>query len=295
MAWLLGRQGPKLGSYSIGVLEENPVAWLVARQRGLRAAIWAAVALSLINSLAWAFLSRMFRIPFSPGWPWSALAGLPWLALHLLSWSLFAWAASRFFIEARRTGELEMLLTTPLGAGQVVAGQWRALWRLFFVPALVLAVMGSVGTFLPLLALRSRSGLAQPEMSYVLGLVALNLLHLALGLAALCWLGLWFGLRSRSQAGAVIRTMAVGQVVPYFLNICGMLLVWPLRAFLSRLSGPLPLFVDLSVLAAPDRSPHIFSLHDPLGQEPIAPGVDPLRAEPIHAAPPQRGAFAFSL
>ena len=47
-----------------------------------------------------------------------------------------------YFVEARRTGELELLLTTPLGAEQIVAGQWRALKRLLFAPALLLALTG---------------------------------------------------------------------------------------------------------------------------------------------------------
>ena len=42
---------------------------------------------------------------------------------------MFAWAASRFFVEARRTGELELLLTTPLGAKQIVSTQWEVLKR----------------------------------------------------------------------------------------------------------------------------------------------------------------------
>ena len=59
---------------------------------------------------------------FSLVWPLS-------LATSTLGSALFAWAASRFFVEARRTGEIELLLTTPVGAKQIVSTQWQVLKR----------------------------------------------------------------------------------------------------------------------------------------------------------------------
>ena len=55
-------------------------------------------------------------------------------AVHFV---LKVWVASeacRCFAEDRRSGALELLLTTPLGAAQIVRGQRQALWRQFAAP-----------------------------------------------------------------------------------------------------------------------------------------------------------------
>ena len=57
---------------------------------------------------------------------------------------LYLWAASqacRFFVEARRSGLLELLVTAPLNDRQIVHGQWRALLRLFGLPVALLLVV----------------------------------------------------------------------------------------------------------------------------------------------------------
>jgi hypothetical protein len=57
---------------------------------------------------------------------------------------LYLWAASqacRFFVEARRSGLFELLLTAPVTDKQIVSGQWRALLGMFGLPvALLLSV-----------------------------------------------------------------------------------------------------------------------------------------------------------
>src|SRR4029077_8052095 len=54
----------------------------------------------------------------------------------LIGAAMVAWVASRFFVGVRRTGELELLLITPVGAQSVVEDQWRVLKRLFAWPVL---------------------------------------------------------------------------------------------------------------------------------------------------------------
>ena len=98
----------------------DPVAWLMRRQRGTRGIIWAAVLLRVIYHFGF----RYFFVWF-PGSPWRpygyfSVQGIG-LAVSVLEGCLFAWAASRFFIETRRSGELEILLTTPAAAGTIVS------------------------------------------------------------------------------------------------------------------------------------------------------------------------------
>ena len=84
------------------------------------------------------FVAVLIRNPPREAWiVWSYLGGLFMLLLYL-------WAASqacRFFVEARRSGLLELLLVTPLSDRQIVRGQWQALLRMFGLPvALLLGV-----------------------------------------------------------------------------------------------------------------------------------------------------------
>ena len=75
---------------------------------------------------------------------WNWIGGLFILILYL-------WAASqacRFFVEARRSGLLELLLATPLNERQIVAGQWRALLRMFGLPVLLLLGVHVAGSTL---------------------------------------------------------------------------------------------------------------------------------------------------
>jgi ABC-type Na+ efflux pump permease subunit len=64
---------------------------------------------------------------------WSAVGGLITLVLYVM----IASQGSRFFIYAKRSGLLELLLATPLSAVQIVHGQWRALLRMFAVPVVL--------------------------------------------------------------------------------------------------------------------------------------------------------------
>jgi hypothetical protein len=220
---------------------ENPVEWLVRRQPGLRAALWIAVLVAVISQMSALFL---FRFLVGPNLFANISNGLPWYAMYLLCWAVFAWTASRFFVEARRTGELELLLTTPLGAAQIVAGQWRALKRLLVAPVLLLALTIFAEFSLQGFLVTRSLGRFVTDPSwrlYMLTLSVLSIAQMVLGLAALCWLGLWFGLRSASQAGAIIRTLIIGQVVPYAISILSSFLVWPLRSFLFGSVGLVPM------------------------------------------------------
>jgi hypothetical protein len=86
----------------------------------------------------------LMRAPAMEVWMiWSYVGVLFTLLLYL-------WAASqagRFFVEARRSGLLELLLTTPLNDRQIVRGQWRGLLRMFGLPfALLLGVHVTAST-----------------------------------------------------------------------------------------------------------------------------------------------------
>ena len=112
------------------LIGQNPVLWLACRERWQSLGVWALAVL-----VTGVFLGLL-------------VAGLPdeyWIIWNWLSsplgWLLYLWAASqacRFFIEARRSGLIELLLATPVSEREIVHGQWRALLRLFAVPVVLL-------------------------------------------------------------------------------------------------------------------------------------------------------------
>src|SRR5438034_4196838 len=111
------------------------------------------------------------------------------LAVTTIQGTLFAWAASRFFVEARRTGELEVLLTTPLGAATLLSAQWNRLKRILHWPAAVMvAPIPLMGLFT---TLTNRSYPPGAMGAYFLLNSMLSAVDVVFGIAALCWMGRW--------------------------------------------------------------------------------------------------------
>jgi hypothetical protein len=114
------------------LLDADPVLWLACRERWQATSLWA-VAVFLVAACA-----AIFAFEDDGMWwfVWNYLAGPVTLLLYLGTAS----QAARPFVEARRSGLLELLLSTPLTTRQIVQGQWRAMLRQFGLPlALCLA------------------------------------------------------------------------------------------------------------------------------------------------------------
>ena len=108
----------------------QPVAWLVCRERWQSLGLWAVTILILAGFGA----TLIEQEPMETWIFWNGLGYIFWALVYL-------WAASqacRFPLEARRSGLIELVLATPLSERQIVAGQWRALVRMFGLPLLLL-------------------------------------------------------------------------------------------------------------------------------------------------------------
>ena len=128
-AWRYGgaRRRLRLRRKLIG---QQPVAWLVCRERWQSLGLWI-LAILVLGGFASVLIGKA---PTEAWIFWNLIGGLFIMLLYL-------WAASqacRFPLEARRSGLLELLLATPLTERQIVAGQWRALVRMFGLPVLLL-------------------------------------------------------------------------------------------------------------------------------------------------------------
>jgi ABC-type transport system involved in multi-copper enzyme maturation permease subunit len=210
----------------------SPVEWLVRRQRGLKTILWLGVLVGILYFL-------VFRI----FWSWRAfgVGSIFWIVAYWvpnvlvggLSGAFFAWASSRFFVEARRNGELELLLTTPIGAQAIVQDQWKVLHKALVLPLLV----SILAFFVPFIfALGSRGGIGGTPLPYLVSSI-FSAFNIVLGILALCRVGVWFGLKAHGQAAAILWTVVTVKAVPYLLSfgwtLFSSLLGFPSRAFSS--------------------------------------------------------------
>ncbi len=184
------------------VSETAPIAWLIEGQPGLKQVLWIVgltIPLSqwaqlLAGRLAGARVMAFF-------WP-------VYLIVALVTSCLLAWVASRFFIQARRSGALELLLATPVGAQTVLSDQLASLRRLMRGP-FVLMVSSAVAIHFAYRFLALSPPSLPPWSLQAIVSFGLGLTTLLLELMAILWVGLWFGLTARNQTSAIFWTVGV--------------------------------------------------------------------------------------
>jgi hypothetical protein len=179
-----------------------PVARAVLRMPGQQGIAWLAACISVIGSLFAAFAMR------SLGSIWAATSVT--VIFGFACSALFASVAGRFFFEARRSGELELLLVTPSGAKGILREQRFALVRMLRGP-FYLAIVGSIPV-----AVSGVSLLGEKE---ILGLM-LALCHvagLASGIIAITWMGMWFGSRVNQPLGIIAWSVGLVELLPIAL------------------------------------------------------------------------------
>jgi hypothetical protein len=196
-----------LGSWQPVKGESSPIEWLVFRQSGVSAGLWAVALLALAYE-GWVPLARLPLGARGASLSWF-FAGALGVVGALCGGTVVAWVASRFFVGVRRTGELELLMTTPLGVETIVTEQWNVLKRFFAWPVLVMQA-----PMIPQILAGTQSTLNVLPASWQAQMTFFKLLEVTntfLGACALCWLGLWFGLRARTQAGAIVWTVSLAR------------------------------------------------------------------------------------
>ena len=190
-------------------MARDPVLWLACRERWQSLGIW------IFAVIVMGLLVAMFalELPQAEAMLWT------WIG-SLCAWVLYLWAASqanRFFVEARRSGLIELVLATPLPVRDIVQGQWRAFGRLFGAPVILILLLNLSGSFLG--QHFSWSGLSgtlgtAPSWLITLGSVLLRALSTSANLLALLWFGMWMGLTSKNYSLATMKTLAFVQVIP---------------------------------------------------------------------------------
>jgi multisubunit Na+/H+ antiporter MnhG subunit len=196
----------------------NPIAWLMERRGGTRVILWAGALVVASPYLFYLVYPVVFRLLGA-----SSYVSLVWplgLFLTALGSTLLAWAATRFFVAARGTGELELLLTTPFGATEIVRAQWAVLKHQLRWPMLIMVAPAALQAGVAFLTMGG--GAFGPADSYRLPSTISSLMsgvNVFLGIGALCWVGLWFGLKAGGQVRAIVWTVGLVKGLPTLVGI----------------------------------------------------------------------------
>jgi ABC-type transport system involved in multi-copper enzyme maturation permease subunit len=176
----------------------NPILWLVTRQRFKTVGLW-----SLLAGGALAWIIGLIKNPGD--WKEEFAYILTAIAAHtILKFAVVTEACRRFSLD-RQSGALELLLSTPLPAREIVRGQVLGLERLFAGPALVILV----ADFVFLLAERQNEGW--------IAMWAVGMIVFVADLFTLSWLGMWRGLNSRRPNRAAAAALLRIQLLPWIL------------------------------------------------------------------------------
>lgn len=192
-------------------IDINPVWWLIGGRGNFRALAWIIVVLAAALTLGAIFSGYSSTTASSP----NPTARFGAFLLKLL----VIFHACSFFAESRRTGAIELLVTTPLTNADIIRGQWLALRHAFLLPAAVLFLLGvfPFGSF---------SLFWGGEVALAGNWIAPLAfgLDLAADLAACGWAGMWFALSLRRPANAPLLTILLVLILPSVL-ICGLEIV----------------------------------------------------------------------
>ena len=199
--------------------DADPVRWRVERLGSAEGLVWLAMALNFFAQFGALPSVLTAGVVGADAWGVMSIVGL---SVILFSGGLLAWAGARFFLDTRRQQDLELLLTSPLGGRNILAGQWRVLRRWLAWPVgLVLAFALPAGISL---AYDFANGYRRELWTLLqLFLIAVNL---AFEAVALVWVGIWCGLRARNAITAVAGAVALVQLFPLALGL-GLMWLWP--------------------------------------------------------------------
>jgi hypothetical protein len=212
-AWRYGRPGRR-ARLRQKLLGRNAVLWLACRDRWQALGLWALAVLALLT------FATLLAFNISAG---------AWVAERsfavIFTIALYLWVASqsgKFFVEARRSGLIELMLATPLTVREVVQGQGRALLRMFGPPVALVVAVDLVTQFLaggPTSQSAAMSRGASPDgFALFVTLVATTAASAILWIAdllAICWFGMWMGMTSKNNNLATLRTILLVQVLPW--------------------------------------------------------------------------------
>jgi hypothetical protein len=233
------------------LLDINPFLWRAARPRAKHFAPW----VFLVMAAAGWYVSggmindhpqRLFDEPNDFLWV---------CVVHFVFKMWVAFEACRCFAEDRRSGALELLLTTPLGAEQIIRGQRRALWRQFAAPLAAVVLVDLL--FMNRLLSQFPDGAITPGQT-VVWFYLIPAFFFLMDAYAMSWLSMRLGLTGRKPIRIIMLSFWWAVLLPGLVSSV-VTVLWIMGMVYSRAVHPwfafpyiwaIPsLAADLAVLA----------------------------------------------
>ena len=188
-------------------LEQNPMLWLAKREGHQFAVLWGFVGFTVgVWFIGCLVFPKFVQRP--------EVVVLTTFVLHSVLKGWITWEVTRRLADDRRSGELELLLVTPLSVRDIVQGRMAAVKRQFLIPILLVVAVDVLFLFYG----SKSTGWWGDEMTLALGyLVGIGLF--VADTYTLCWVGLWQGLRARNSARAFSQTLSLVLVMPWLLFV----------------------------------------------------------------------------
>jgi ABC-type transport system involved in multi-copper enzyme maturation permease subunit len=216
-----GKNAARRKRFRDHALSLNPFYWVAARARGQSVMLFVV----LLAVCICFYTSSLFH---PNDWGHAPAYLIPALVLQSVVKIWLALAACRRFVEDRRSGALELILSTPLSERDIVRGQWSALIKQFRGPLIFVLCVDSLLLFF---GWAVSHGDPQERLLFVLMLAAGIIVFVA-DVIALAWLSMWRGLKSRHSYIAwfwsVVQLLALPWVLFYIgLTVMFMLIYLP--------------------------------------------------------------------
>ena len=188
------------------LLDQNPMAWLGVRDRNRLKLPWIFIAAMVFMWVFNYFSSRNRSIDYD-------VIFVQFLFINgfLKIW-IITLACSRI-AEDRRTGALELLLSTPVEVKEMVAGHRLAISLQFQRPLLIFA---TVQLLIFALTLAGPPEWQLQEQQSLLVLVTTA--HLLIDFVAFSWIGLWRALVAKHLVRAIVSAFVLAMLMPMALH-----------------------------------------------------------------------------
>ena len=172
-------------------LDRNAFYWLATKPR--QKALWSWMPL-VIAAGVWIWgLSKFGRDCLNPGMYVTTA-----IALGFTYKAMIGGESGRRLIEDRKSGALELLLSTPLSVKDIARGQRLALQRQFTFPMIAMTIVA----FCMWLACLAHVDLGAKEREYALVIGLLAVVIYVADVVALYWMGMWHGLSMKNPKHA---------------------------------------------------------------------------------------------
>lgn len=198
---------PMMAAARSALLDRNPMLWLASRDERIKVYLWV-----LVTILGLAFLVASIATGFS-----GAVLGffvVCAFAIHFVIAGRVAFHVCYTLVEARDSGLLQLLLSTPYSSTRILDGYRDAFKRTFGGPVvLLLWVEGAiVGTFF--LLTTTETGFA----GMMLLLIAAMATVFVMDLHAVATYGMWVSLTAKKPNQAFNKTVMMVLVVPLLIS-----------------------------------------------------------------------------